>query len=523
MSAPDRLAAETQLALGSRLWREGAHAAALDAFAAAVALDPDFADARTNFGNALLASGRAEDAAAQLRAAVALLPDFASAHYNLGNALLAAGQTEAAEAPYRAALTRNPDHAGAYNNLGNALRAQGRVAEAAASYREAAARLPHEAGAHNNLGAALIALHRPAEAEAALRAALRCDADHADASNNLGGALLAQDRPEEALAAFRHAVACDPAQVQAMFGESLALLALGRFREGWAAYESRWQDPQFCKDERAYATPQWRGGPVAGRTLLLHAEQGLGDTIQFIRYATLLRRAGARVVLEVQAPLVALLRDLADVVIAAGADLPPHDAHCPLLNLPLVFGTELPTVPAEIPYLRPDPARRAQWRERLGRRTWPRIGLVLSGSPDHPEDALRSIPAETLRPLLAVPSVAFHVVQTDLRAADTAVLRDMPQVRIHAAELHDFADTAALLAELDLLISVDTAVAHLAGAMGLPVWLFVQSSADFRWLRVRGDSPWYPTLQLFRQTEMLRWAPVVARVAQALRARYDAR
>jgi len=514
--------AEALYSLGNRLWREGARQAALAAFEEAVALAPGDAEARNNFGNALLETGQADAAIPQLEAVIALRPDHAAAHYNLGNALLAAGRAEDAAASFRAALRCNPEHAGAHNNLGNALRALGQPAEAAASYREAVRRLPREAGAHNNLAAALLALHRPAEAVAALRAALRCDPDHADACNNLGGALLALDRPEEALTWFRRASALDAAQVQARFGESLALLTLGRFREGWEAYESRWLDPQFCRDERTYDAPLWQGEDVTGRTLLLHAEQGLGDTIQFARYAPLLRRRGARVVLEVQAPLVTLLRNLGEDVVAAGDDLPPHDARCPLLSLPRLFRTELPTVPAETPYLHADPALRARWRAVLGPRTLPRVGLALSGSAEHPEDALRSIPAETLRPLLALPCIEWHLVQKELRDADAAVLHAHPNLRNHARRLGDFADTAALLAELDLLVSVDTSVAHLAGALALPVWLLVQSNPDFRWLRMRADSPWYPTMRLFRQTEMLRWAVTVARVAQALRARYDA-
>ena len=486
---------------------------------------PADADARSDLGNLLLAQGRAKDAAAELAAVAALCPDHAPSRYNFGNALLAAGRAAEAETQFRAALCRDPAHAGAHNNLGNALRTLGRVEEAAESYRRAIALRPDLAGAHNNLGSALLALQRPEQAAAALREALRWHPDYAEACNNLGGALLALDRPEEAIGWFRRAVALDAGQAQARFGESLALLALGRYREGWEAYESRWLDPRFCEDERSYDMPLWRNAPdqrLAGRTLLLHAEQGLGDTIQFVRYAKLLRRLGARVVLEVQAPLLPLLGGLADAVIAAGAELPPCDLHCPLLSLPRAFGTELPTVPAESPYLHADPARRARWRDVLGLRTRPRVGLVISGSAEHPEDTLRSIPAATLRPLLTLPNVEFHVVQTELRDQDAAVLHGLPGVRLHAERLADFADTAALLAELDLLVSVDTAVAHLGGALGRPVWLLLQASADFRWLRVREDSPWYPTLRLFRQSEPRRWEPVVARVAAALRGRYDA-
>ena len=519
--------------LGLQLWRDGARAAALDTLAGAAARHPEHADARSNLGNALLELGRTAEALPHLEAAAALRADVAPTRYNLGNALLAAGRKEDAAARFRTALGLDPTHAGAHNNLGNALRALGRLDEAVACYRRAVALRPDLAGAHNNLGSTLLALHRPAEAETALRAALRCRPDDADACNNLGGALLARDRPEEALAQFRRAVALDAAQVQAQFGESLALLALGRYREGWAAYESRWLDPRFCEDERSYDVPLWRNAPgsaIAGRTLLLHAEQGLGDTIQFCRYAPLVAARGARVVLEVQPPLLrpptatwpgrrwsGRGRDAAAVRPALPAAQPAARLRHRAADDP---GDDSLSAPA---------TRRctAAWRQALGPRAGPRVGLAISGSPEHPEDALRSIPAALLRPLLMLPGVEFHVVQKEFRERDAAVLRELPGVRIHADRLSDFADTAALLAALDLLVSVDTSVAHLGGALGLPVWLLVQSNADFRWLRVRSDSPWYPTLLLFRQTEPQRWEPALARVADALRrraaqARYDA-
>jgi hypothetical protein len=347
--------------------------------------------------------------------------------------------------------------------------------------------------------------------------ALRLRPDYANAYNNLGGAMLAMDRPEEAIPLFRQALALDEEQVQARFGESLALLSLGRFREGWEGYESRWRDAAFCEGTRERATPRWEGEDAAGRTLLLHSEQGLGDTIQFVRYAPMVRALGARVVLEVQAPLVPLLEGLADVVLAEGAELPPHDFHCPLLTLPLLFGTTLESIPADIPYLRADGARRAAWRERLGPARLPRIGIAFSGSEEHPEDALRSIPVAQLRPLLTLPGVEFHVAQRDVRAADADALARLPGVRVHGERLETFAETAALLHHMDLVVSVDTSVAHLAGAMGLPVWLLVQTNADFRWLRGRADSPWYPSARLFRQARAGEWTREIALVAQAVR------
>lgn len=510
--------AEALFAFGNALWWNGEHDAALAALTRAIEIRPDHAEARNNLGNALVELGRAEESVPHYRAALAIRPGHAPTLYNLGNALLASGQTEEAEVRFRAALAIMPNHAGALNNLGNVLRAQGNTAEAEASYRRAVALRPEAAGSHNNLGSALLALHRPAEAAACFMEALRLLPGYAEACNNLGGALLAMDRPEEAASLFRRAYELDPDQVQARFGEALALLSLGQFREGWDAYESRWLDPRFTEGVRTYDTPRWEGEDIAGRTILLHSEQGLGDTIQFVRYVPMVRSLGARVVLEAQAPLLPLLSGFADVLVTEGADLPPHDVHCPLLTLPCLFGTELASIPADVPYVRADRRLVAAWQQRLGPAAKRRVGLAFSGSPDHPEDGLRSIPAALLQPLLAVTGVEFHVVQKDIRGPDAAALRDMPDVRVHADRLATFAETAALLTQMDLVISVDTSIAHLAGAMALPVWVLVQASADFRWLRGRSDSPWYPTARLFRQAKPLRWETEILLVADALMA-----
>ncbi len=244
--------------------------------------------------------------------------------------------------------------------------------------------------------------------------------------------------------------------------------------------------------------------------MLLHAEQGLGDTLHFVRYAPLLRARGARVVLEVQAPLVELLRPLADAVIAAGDPLPAHDLRVPLLSLPHAFGTELDTIPALVPYLMA-PAPHIDLRG-----PGLNVAVTLSGSADHPEDALRSVSAATLEPLFGVPAATFHVVQSDARDADLDWLCERPAIRVHRPDPADFTETAALLAAMDLVISVDTAVAHLAGALALPVWVLLQHAADFRWLRNRDDSPWYPTARLFRQGAERHWEPVAAQLATTL-------
>ncbi len=513
--------ADALFAFGNALWWSGEREAAVVALTRAVELRPDHAEARNNLGNALVELGRPEESVPHYRAALALKPLHPPTLYNLGSALLAAGKPAEAEEQFRAALAGLPAHAGALNNLGNALRALGRLDDAAECYRRAVALRPDAAGSHNNLGSVLLALHRPAEAALVLAEAIRVEPDYAEAYNNLGGAMLAMDRPEEAIPPFHRSVELDPEQVQASFGEALALLSLGRLAEGWPLYESRWLDPRFREGMRDYDAPRWQGAgreDVAGRTVLLHHEQGLGDTIQFVRYAPLLKALGARVVLEAQQPLLPLLSGFADQVVAEGAELPAHDLRCPLLSLPLAFGTELASIPAKIPYLRADRGLREAWKAALGPATRPRVGIAFSGSAEHPEDALRSIPAATLLPLLALPELEFHVVQKDIRPADAAALLQVPDVRVQAEHLETFADTAALLTQMDLVLSVDTSIVHLAGALGLPVWVLLQQSADFRWLRGRSDSPWYPTARLFRQSRPLSWDKEILFVAQALRA-----
>jgi len=465
-------------------------------------------------GNALVEAGRPQEALAAYAAALALRPAHAPTLYNLGNALLGTDDPAAAEARFREALALAPTHAGSHNNLGNALRRLGRHAEAAETFRAALALRPGSYGTLNNLGSALLSLHRPDEALRVLDQSLRLNACYAEAHNNRGGALLALDRPEQAELSFRNAVALEPGHAQARLGLALALLTQGRLQDGFAAYETRWGDPRFCEDVRPYDAPLWLGETdISGRTILLHHEQGLGDTIQFARYAPLLRARGARVILEVQAPLLDLLRPLADAAVAAGADLPPHAFRTPLLSLPLAFGTDVSTIPAAVPYL-----RAARVRADL-RGPGLNVALTFSGSPDHPEDILRSIPAAGLLPLLRLPGITWHIVQKDIRPEDATVLDGFPELRRHGPGLADFGETAALLAAMDLCISADTSVAHLAGALGLPVWICLQHAADFRWLRERPDSPWYPTALLFRQGADRTWPGVIGRVGQALRQR----
>ena len=502
-------------ALGSALWRAGQREQGLALLQQAVRADPAHLESLANLGNVLAALGQAEEAEQLYRAVLAVRPGDATMHFNIGCAWLATGNGARAEAGFRAALAVQPEYGAALNNLGSALRQQDRLAEALDCYRRAAELLPDLPGVHNNLGSALLALGRADAALAHLRAAARLAPDDAEACNNLAGALLALDQAPEAAGWFRLALKQDPQHSQARFGLALALLTLGEFRQGWQEYDSRWLDPGFSAGERRFPQPAWRGEePVTGRTMLLHAEQGLGDTLQFVRYAPLLRARGARVVLQVQPPLVALLADLADAVIGLDAEPPPFDLRCPLLSLPRAFATELPSIPASIPYLRAPPAHVSRWSARLGERRRRRIGIAVAGDPTHPEDAQRSIPATAFLAAFAGVDAELHVLQKHIRPADAPALAGL---HLHDPLIEDFRDTAALTMLMDLVVTVDTAPAHLAGALGVPVWVLLQHGADFRWLRGRTDSPWYPTARLFRQARYGEWAEVIAGVNAALR------
>ena len=368
-----------------------------------------------------------------------------------------------------------------------------------------------------NRGNALVRLNRPTDAIVAYDAALRIAPENARLLTNRAHALRRLDRVEEAAAELARATGLRPDFAEAHFELALAQLALGDFVHGWREYEWRWDTAVFAPHRRTFTSPLWTGAqPIAGKTVLLHAEQGFGDTIQFARYLHLVARLGARVVLEVQPELLALFTGFAGVasVIAQGQKRPRFDLHCPLLSLPHSVGTRLDSIPADAPYLAVSGERARHWEQRLsGPR--PRIGLVWAGASSHPNDLNRSIPLAVLAPVLRRDG-CFVSLQRDLRAGDDAILRELGNVVRFGEELADFADTAALLAGLDLVVTVDTAVAHLAGALGKPLILLLPYAADFRWLRGRNDSPWYPSAQLIRQQRFGDWSDAVAQLAGRL-------
>jgi Tfp pilus assembly protein PilF len=482
---------------------------------------PDDFDALHLLGMVNFQRRRMAEALRFLTAALRANPDSSDTMSNLGLALHTVGRYEEATLWYRQALNVVPNHPEILYNLGNACLALGRFAEARARYDATLASVPAHVGALVNRGNALLRLDEPETALASYDAALAAMPGHPKTLTNRGHTLRRLGRPVEALAEFEKALAAAPEFAEAHFEAAMTHLSLGDFETGWEEYEWRWKTGAFAHQRRSFQAPQWQGRePVAGKTILLHAEQGFGDTVQFIRYAPLLAQMGANVVCEVQSELQPLLSQLKGVnVIASGEPLPAFDLHCPLFSLPLAFKTRLETIPATVPYLAAPAERQALWRNRLPQQR-PRAGFVWSGSSTHRSDSARSIPLARLAALFKDPPLPCVSLQTELRSADSDVLRDLPKLVHLGGEIGDFTDTAAIISLLDVVISVDTVAAHLAAAMGKPVMILLPHVADFRWMRERKDTPWYPTAKLLRQPAPGDWDSVIARLREEL-SRFD--
>jgi len=513
--------------LGAALKALGRPEEAVESYRRAVAVKPDYGEAWRNLARTLRALGRDEEAADSYRGLVAVVPGDANAHTDLGEMLLALERREEAVACFDRALAIDPSDARALNDLGVALERMGRLEEAVESYRRALAVAPQHAGACNNLGNALKALDRFEEAVDSYRQAVAIMPDSAEFALNLGSALEGLNHHRESIAWYRRAQALDPEFAEAHWNEALSALCLGDFETGWTKYEYRWRRRAAAK-RRTFGRPQWLGESdcnLDGRTILLHAEQGFGDTIQFLRFVTAVVARGGRVVLEVQPSLVALVGASLDLLVQGGQDrvtvvgrgdpLPPLDLVCSLLSLPLALGTRVSTLPDAVPYLEPPPDRVVAWQARLsgGRR---RVGVAWSGQPAHANDRHRSMSLAALAPLLLRADIDFYVLQNQLRDGDRETIEKIPGLTYLGDELNDFADTAALTAAMDLVISVDTSIAHLAGALARPVWVLLPFSPDWRWMLDRDDSPWYPTACLHRQPAIGDWDSVIARVAADL-------
>lgn len=486
---------------------------------AAIKANPGVADVWSNFANVLHALKRDPEALDAIDKAVALRPDDAGLLQQRGHALLSLGRAQDALAAFDAALARAPANPDILNGRGLAFAALGRAADALSDFEKVLATAPIRVDVLYNRANALLDLDRHSEAIDAFDRVLARAPDHVKALVNRGRALQSLNRPAEAVASFEKALAAEKDDPDTHFNLALALLSLGDYARGFREYEWRWRRTGMSGAARKPSKPLWLGEyPLGGRTVLLQAEQGLGDTIQFARYAPLLARTGAKVLLEVQPELKALLANLNGVsaCCARGETLPPFDVHCPLGSLSLAFKTEPANVPADLPYLTANPERIAYWRERLATLRGKRVAVAWAGHVRHVNDRNRSIDLDRLAPLLAADGVSFVSIQRDLREGDAEKLMRHPALTHVGAELSDMGETAALLCAVDLTLSVDTSVVHLAGALGREAWVMLPFAADWRWGVSGQTSAWYPQLRLFRQSTLGDWEQVIARVRDAL-------
>lgn len=478
---------EVHLERGMCLVRQGKTVEAMEAYQEALRINPRFSEAHNNRGVLLEDQGKYADAIAHFRQAIQLNPQSTEGHSNLGVALAALNQFDEAIACYREALRLRCDSAEAHNNLGNALRALGRFEEAMAHFREA----------------------------------LRIRPDYAEAFNNLGIVLVYQGQVDEGAACYNRALELKPDYADAHLNRSLVWLAVGDWARGWKEYEWRWKGKKL-QPERNFPEPRWDGTSLAGKTLLLYAEQGLGDTLQFVRYAPLLQQRGARVVFECPKSLLKILARTPgiDQVVEQGQALPPFDFHAPLLNLPALLGTTLNSVPVSIPYVFPDPEAVERWRRELAGMKGFRVGIAWQGNPQYRNDRHRSVPLAHFAVLGKIPGVTLISLQkgpgTDQLEAAAGKFEVHDLGRRLDEEAGPFMDTAAVMKNLDLVITSDTAIPHLAGALGVPVWMATPFSPDWRWLREREDCPWYPTMRLFREPALGSWDVVFRRIADEL-------
>jgi tetratricopeptide (TPR) repeat protein len=486
---------------------------------AALKINSNALDALVNFANVLHALKRDDEALTWLDKALALRPGDPEALFYRGNALSALDRAEEALSCFNTLLASNPAHGEALLNRGAALARLGRHTEALADFDVALARAPRHAEALYNRGAALLDLNRPGEAILSFDASLAIAPQHPGAWNNRGRALQALNRHGEAVTSFEKAIAVDRNNADTHSNLALSLLTLGELTRGFTEYEWRWKRTGMSDARRSYRGRLWLGEfPLGQRRILLTAEQGLGDSIQFVRYVPLLASNGAKVVLEVQPELKALLADADGVESchARGEALPAYDFHCPLGSLPLAFKTEPSTIPAQIPYLRADDAHIEKWRSSIEALPGKRVALAWAGHARHPNDRNRSIELRLLEPLLALDGISFISIQRDLRGDDREVLARHGNITDIAEQLTDMADTAAVASLADLTVSVDTSVVHIAGAIGREVWVLLPFSPDWRWTLTGERSPWYPQMRLFRQSSPGDWRGVIEAVREAL-------
>ena len=472
-----------------------------------------------NYAIILKSLNRPSEALERFNQALSINATIAETWNNRGTVLNDLKRYDDAILDFDKAISLRANYSEAFCNKGKSLAELKRYDEGLAACDKALSLKPDFAEAWIGRGIVFYDLKRYDEAIAAYDKALALKPDLEGAWLGRGNVFFSLNRNVEALTCFDKVIALKKDSAEGYWNKSLLKLSLGEYEEGWQLYEWRWKSRLFTSPVRNFSQRLWLGNDnIAGKIILVHSEQGFGDTIQFYRYLLKLKELGCEIVFETQVPLVPLIKAQKNIcqVISQGETLPSFDVHCPLLSLPLAFKTTLETIPEPIPYLFPPPEKLELWRTILGPKNKPRIGFAWSGNPQHANDIRRSLPLELLLPIINS-AAEWHSLQKDVRESDRNSLKSNPTIIDHARSLNDFSDTAALIAELDLVISIDTAVAHLAGALGKPEWILLPFHPDFRWVRDREDCPWYPTARLFRQTEDGEWGSVIDRVSQELK------
>ncbi len=517
--------------MGNAFQLQGNLDAAIEWNQKALSIEPSYAVAHYSIGNILKDQGKLDAAVGCFQKTLSLDSKYIEAHNNLGLVFYLQGKLDKATECYQQAIALSPNHAKAHNNLGAVFKEQGKLDAASECFQKAISLEPNYFEAHNNFGTVLSDQGKLDAAIESYQKAIALNPNYIEAHNNLGNLFYLQGKPDAAIESFQKAITINPNHAWANLNESLCKLLLGDFENGWQKYEWRWQSALKENQKNNFTQPLWLGDQsVAGKTVLLQAEQGLGDTLQFCRYATLVAALGATVIIEVPYELKALLTSLQGVskLVEQGEILrPTFDFHVPLMTLPLAFKTRLDTIPDNVPYLHPDPIDVSKWKKRLFEKSKGlRVGLVWAGGhrPDQPNanvlDKRRSLPLKAFEPFGAIEGVQFFSLQKGVPSEQLAQMQKEgwagPNLIDYTSELRTFADTAALVENLDLVITCDTSIAHLVGAIGKPVWILSRFDGCWRWLLGRDDSPWYPTARLFRQTKFGEWDSVIERVVIAL-------
>ena len=490
---------------------------AIRSFRKASELNPDSSDVLNNLGIALLQKKEFDEAIMNFRKSLQVSPNYTLALNNLGLALYEKGEQDDALITFQKVIELDPDFASAYFNLGLVFMKKQDFKQAIGSFQTAIKKDPNFEDAYYNAGIAFAQLGRTDDAIDFYRQTLQLNPSRPDVYNNLAMAYEDIGDVQGAITYFKKALELNPGDAEIHWNLSLALLLSGNFQEGWKEYQWRFRVNDF--QMKRFKQPQWDGSDISGKTILLHSEQGFGDTIQFVRYAALVAERGARVILQCPTELKSLLRSVEGLmeVIAYGEQFPNFDLHCHLLSLPFIFKTTFKTIPSRIPYIIPDPLILRKWRNKIQFETkQKKIGLVWAGGSMNRDDRKRSLLLKDFSSLAGTSDTVFFSLQKGEAAQQTRMGPEGIQIVDRTDEIHDFSDTAAIIENLDLVISVDTAVAHLAGALGKPVWTLLPFVPDWRWMLDRDDSPWYPTIRLFRQPSPGDWQSVIIRLRDEL-------